>query len=447
MVSNPYVLLAYLLGVTLCVLPLAHILLRRRFQTYAVYFVFMTGFLTFNMAGALSPNILTRVYTPVFYMLLLVVAFVMAALYPILIAMGSAVTHRGGLRPLAPPSPEEETGYARLVWLLLLAGIGGALVTFAGVARPLILRFDLFGNMVELMQMRTEIVMNTPIFTWLSILFFEFPAVAVIIAAILRGVALKEGNQAAARRWGRFLMVGVPIAAVISVSYFHVSVLVNLLAALALAALFVQGRIPARLIARYAVPASLGIVLMYMGKQGFRLTAESLSQLGGLLVHRLFEVYSWGGAIVMYIFPREHSFLHGTSFINFFGLFDYEQINLSTFVYPYIYSDDRGSSPVPAVIEGYANFGWAGALGILAIVVALIIAITLLSWSDRPFHQGIALYLTIKGITVWQVALWFGLMDLTLLFLLPWLWLAYRLFVPRPGRTLAPLYPVPLAEG
>jgi hypothetical protein len=437
--TRPLAVLTVLLALLFSVGPLVHILARHKFQTYSVYFVSVMGFLAFNVVGSLSRNILGRIDTPEFYLLLLVTSLALSGLYPVLIGLAARRTEQGGLRPLAPVAPAMAAGYRRYLWLLLAASLAGAALVFVAVAPPLILRFDLYGNTGELMIQRTHIVLESGLFGWMSIFLFEIPAFLVALLALLRGLAWARNDPQAATGLTRLLLVALPISALLSVSYFHVTMLVNLVVELALVSVYVRGRIPMRLVARYAVPGTVLVVLMYVGKQGTKLTGDSLRDLGALLAHRVFEVYAWGGATVTYLFPAQLDFLRGRSFINYFGLFDFEQVNVSTLVYPYIYGYTNGSSPVPAVYEGYANFGWAGALGVLAVMLVLIGGVSLLSWSNRPFDQALSIYLTVKTLLLWQVALWFGMLDLIMLVAVGMIWVGYRMVVPHTVRGFAAL--------
>ena len=113
--------------------------------------------------------------------------------------------------------------------------------------------------------------------------------------------------------------------------------------------------------------------------------------------------------------------------INVFGAFNYEQVNLSELIYPYIYGElgGIGSAPLPAVFESYANFGWLGVLLSFVVIALLAITITRLSWSRRPIPFALSVFISIKMITIWVAPFWFGILEPTIVFLVAFLFLSY----------------------
>src|ERR1041384_5203888 len=116
--------LLYLATLLLVCAPLVHILVRRGFRTYFPYFVATAGFLVFDLAGSVSPNIVHAVPSRSFQLLLLTNAVGLAALYPFLLVLASTRSREGTLVALEPPPPSVESGYRRFVWLLLARGLG-----------------------------------------------------------------------------------------------------------------------------------------------------------------------------------------------------------------------------------------------------------------------------------------------------------------------------------
>jgi hypothetical protein len=136
----------------------------------------------------------------------------------------------------------------------------------------------------------------------------------------------------------------------------------------------------------------------------------------------------------LHLFPAEFPFLDGRSLPNFAHLFAYAQVDLSRFVYPYIYGDANGSSPVPALYEMYANFGWTGfAIG-LFVVPTYIVALSLLSWRPDPVLNALAMLLLLYGaINLWTVPFWFGALDIPLLVVSAVLWASWQILIAAPG--------------
>lgn len=430
------VFLMYGASLVLTVAPLLHILLNRSFRTYYVYFVAVAGYVVFNVAYCISPNILGSVDSPQFYAMILVTAFALAALYVLLIVMAGAMAERGMAGSVRAPAPSADLHHRR-VFVLLAAGATGLTAAFFAIARPTLLRVDLFGDWLGLMTERSRVMAEAPMFGWFSVFFWDIPALLMVLAVLVRMAHLREGDAGAAVRWRRNLWGGLPVAVFFSVAYFHVLQLAYMLAAMLLAAFVVRGGIPVRLLLRNGIPAAAAIVLMYVAKTGAGFSREAMEATGELLKHRLFEVYAWSGAVATYVFPREHPFLDGRSFVNFMGLFNYEQVNLSAWVFPYIYAGaENGGAPVPAIMEGWANFGWPGALGTLAVVVALIAGVTWMSWTRQPLIQALSIYLATKLLLVWQAPLWFGILAPPMVLFILLVWCAYRILRPVPAAPV-----------
>jgi hypothetical protein len=231
-----------------------------------------------------------------------------------------------------------------------------------------------------------------------------------------------------------------------AVGFLHIIVVVYLFAGVGMVAVFFRGRLPVRLVGRYGGPAMVAIFLLYFAKKGFQLSGAFLADVSATVLHRVVEVYPWAAATTMYLFPERQPFLHGASMINLFGMFHYQQVDLASLIYPYIYNDVTGGAPVPAAFESWANFGWLGALLTIAIICVLAVVVTLLSWTRSPFAFSISVYLTLKSLLLWQAALWFGMLEPTVLVLIAvssaCFWVVRA---SRGGAAHAPVATVPRA--
>lgn len=430
----------YALTMLLCIAPLVHILARGKLRTYFVYFVFGTGHLCLNVVASISPNIVRSVFTPRFQAILLVSAVFYAGVYILLMGLAAGASRVTGLA-LEVPRPTGELVLRRYVKISFGTACAAALFFYVFLARPVIFRFDLYGQWSALINERWEVVFRIPSFNWFSLAFFEIPTMSLILCGVMVEMYTRAGNAASAAWWRRMYWVVLPIGAFFAVGFLHIVVAVYLLAGAGLIAVFYRGRIPMGLMARFGLPALLVIVLLYFVKKGFRFTGEFAAEIGGTISHRIFEVNSWAAATTVYLFPDQLPYLGGASMINFSGRPGVEQVDLASILYPYIYNDVRGGAPAPAVFESYANFGWSGVLVTLLIISGIAVFATLLSWSGNAFNFSMSVYLALKTLLMWQAPLWFGIMDPSLLILLIVAFGGYRvlrLIHPSGARWAGP---------
>jgi hypothetical protein len=431
----------YVASVLAAGLPLVHILARGRLRTYFVYFVFDAGFVALNLLGSISPNIRHNVPSSAFHLLLLLSSLAMLGVYLLLVTVAVGWMQDGRIRPLEAPAPADAAVYRTFVKTLFLGACALAALFYVVVAPPVILRVDLFGQWSALISQRMAVVYS-PSFHWFALAFFEIPALTVLMAATLAALYRQAGRPEEARYWRRTLRWILPPSIFLSVGFLHIIVVVYLAAGVGLVAIFFRGRIPVRLVGRYGGPALVAIFLLYCAKKGFTLSGAFVVDVAGTVLHRVFEVYPWAAATTVYLFPERQPFLHGASMINLFGMLHFQQVDLAALIYPYIYNDVTGGAPVPAAFESWANFGWTGALLTIAITCVLAVLVTLLSWMRSPFAFCISVYLTLKSLLIWQAALWFGMLEPTVLAFLcavgAWFWLV------RAARTVGATAPNPV---
>ena len=415
--SELQVYLVYAATLMLSAGPLLHIVARRKLRLYFVFFVFGCGHLFLNVVASVSPNIRRNVPTDEFHLLLFVTALALCAVYVFLLLLAARIPAPGPI-PLRVPGAGEAAAYRTLVRTMFGGACVVSLAFYALVAPPVILRFDLFGQWQALINERWRVVYEVGTFHWFALAFFEIPLLVLILGAVLSRVHASAGRPAEARAWGRAVRWMLPVAMFLAVGFLHIIVLVYLLTALAMVAAYFRGRIPLRMALRYGTPTLLAIFLLYFVKRGFVLSGAFLAAVSGTVVHRILEVNAWTGATATWLFPQQMPYLRGRSLTNLFGVFDWEQVDLARILYPYIYNDTTGGAPAPALFESWANFGWAGALATVAVICALAVAVTVMSWSRSVFVFSLSLFLTLKSLLLWQAALWFGVLEPTLLVLL-----------------------------
>jgi hypothetical protein len=101
-----------------------------------------------------------------------------------------------------------------------------------------------------------------------------------------------------------------------------------------------------------------------------------LSLFGRYLADRLLFVYAEAHALILQIFPQEHAFFYGQAFANPGGILPFVPVDLSQFL-GYRVLGHLANYASPSFSHGYANFGVAGLLLILAIMTAELVVIQL----------------------------------------------------------------------
>ena len=421
------VYVTYVVSVLLVVVPLADILARKRFQKYFVYFVTCASFLLLNLVGSISPNILDNYPSIEFHLILLASSSFLFLLYFFLLLL-TGTSKKGAIGENLIRS-EQLSGrlYHHYVFVLGALCVCVVIIFSIVVGPPLLFRFDLFGNWPALIEQRTAIVFGPHKFQWFALAFFDMPLFLVILTSVMRLAHRMEGGKGRLNGWRADFRMIITLALLLSVSFLHKTFLIYIIASLALASFILQNRLPAKSILKYSVVAIVLLFVLYFAYTGFTFESSLFTYIGETIFHRAFEVYPWGAAIAVDLFPDKMPFLYGRSMINVFGAFNYEQVNLSELIYPYIYGElgGIGSAPLPAVFESYANFGWLGVLLSFVVIALLAITITRLSWSRRPVPFALSVFILIKMITIWVAPFWFGILEPTTVLLVAFLFLSY----------------------
>ncbi len=424
-------------------LPLLHIWLTGRFALYYSYFVVLAAFFALNLAGAGTENIGNTGQAGALHFSLFVTAAVLSGVYPLLRAMRGNkkpyTSDAGKLRNFAGTS----RSFRKFIWFLFGAVSAGVIPYCMFFVRPLILNAGMFGDFHDLISARTAVLTGAGHFHWVELLLYEVPLFMVIACVIFRQAARRAGLRREYHAWTALAWLVLPWAAVLAVTYMMKMPLIMLLAALFLASMIGSSSLAAKSAAMLAVIFS-ALIPFYMLYFGF--SAERLQYILNIMAHRIFECYPWSAAMGLYLFPSQMGFLDGASLVNYMNLFNFEQVMVGRMIFPYIY-EGTGSAPMPALYELYANYGWTGFAAGHVAIVALILLISRMSWSRRPFAVVAAVYLSLQLISVWMTAFWFGILDLRVLCLmlaLAGLWLAGR--ARGRGGVLPRLDQLPLGE-
>ena len=415
--TREVIYVVYGISLVLTVSPLLHILVRCKLSRYFVYFVATSSFVVLDLVGSISPNVLGEEPALDFHLALFCIAFALFLLYFAIDAMAP----RQATAPLAlrllDSARETRLALACYIGFLLLVGLVGSIAFYLTISPPLLLQFDLLGSAGVLIGRRVEITLSRP-YHWFALVLFEIPLFTVILLNVLRQI---RGPWSGLWRWLFWLVA--PVATVASVMILQKQNILYLLVSFLLVLIAFRNRVPVRPLVAIGLAGAVALWALYriiFGPQFTQLIPSSIA-------HRFIEVAPWSSAIAFGLFPRELPFLEGTSFINFFQMFEYEQANPAKLIYPLLYGNDSGQAPLPAVTEMYVNYGWLGiGIGIL-LAMALVFLVSVLSWSKDVWSFGLAVYLTIKMVFIWLVPFWFGTLEATLVLLVLVLFATFRI--------------------
>jgi len=418
----------YVTSLMLTISPLVHILLRKRLSRYFAYFVATSSFVCLNLLGSISPKVLGTEPSLDLHLALLAIAFALFLLYLAI----DAVAPRPAAASVAPrlldSARDNRFALGCYVALLLTISLVGSVAFYLTISPPLLFAFELFGRWDALTTKRVAITLSRP-YHWYALAIFEIPLFTVILLNVLRHI---QGPRRA--RWSFVFWLVAPVAAVASVLILQKQNVLYVLASFLLVLMVFRNRLPVWPLTAFAVGGAVAVALLYLVLWG----PEGAGGIPASIAHRVFEAAPWSSAAAFALFPAEMPFLQGTSVINFFQMFEYEQVNVALLIYPRVYGDASGQSPLPAVIEMYANHGWPG-IGVgIVVAVGFVFGASILSWSKDVWTFSLAIYLAIKAVFIWLVPFWFGALEPTLLVLVLFLFVTFRTVRALTGGSRLP---------
>lgn len=417
----------YVTSLLLTVSPLLHIIVRKRLSRHFAYFVATSSFLCLNLLGSISPRILGPEPSLGLHLAHVGIAFALFLLYFAIDAVAPRTPTSVALR-LLDSARDNRLALGCYVVLLLLVGLVGSVAFYLTISPPLLFEHELFGRREALTANRVAITFSRP-YHWYALALFEIPLFTVILLNVLRHI---PGPRR--RMWALVFWLVTPVATVASVLLLQKQNVLYLLASLLLVLMVFRNRLPIRPLTAFAAGGATAVALLYLVLWGPGL----IEGIPTAMTHRIFEAVPWSSAVAFDLFPGEIPFLEGTSFVNFFQMFEYEQVNPAKLVYPRIYGDMSGQAPLPAVTEMYANYGWSG-IGIgIALAMGLIFLTSVLSWSSDVWSFSLAVYLAIKTVFIWLVPFWFGVLEATLVTLVFFLFASFRTVRALTGRNRRP---------
>jgi hypothetical protein len=412
-----------ILGFSAVVIPLVALWRRGRLNSQFPWVFGACAFLVLNGPGAFSANVLDGFHSPTFYFLMLATSISLAVAFVLCDRLGVAYDKNVQILGMARVAQSEDTSLRISLILLWLFSLLSVFVFAVAISPPLLFRFDLYGDWEELIATRIAIV-KTANFDWFALGFFDLPLFALILSATMAHVTSQAATPAA-RFWRLARVVALTYATLTSIMFLHRHYVVYVLMAAFLVSVWARGLSVGRAMFFLIIAVST-IFALYAAYGG----TEVVNTLANTMWHRAFEVYPWTAAEVTDVFTREQDFLYGRSIINVFDAFPYEQIDLAAQMYPRIYGNlgigaALGSTPVPAVFESFANFGWTGSVVTLAVLIAAIAGVHVLWRHDSPWIVALSVFLTVKLALFWQGPLWFGFLEPSLLVLVAALTLWY----------------------
>lgn len=241
--------------------------------------------------------------------------------------------------------------YPGATWRVVLAlgwiiCIGVALNYFLQFGTPPLLDILRLQSSADLYALRKEVT-YTIHFNRHSMFFYSVPPVLVALAWTLYRSDLLSRNGA---------YVSLLLGAILAVSFLHKTPLVVVLLVVA-GVDYNYGYMSVRRVFAYGAG---GLMLMLVGYIVY-MKGYSLEWIIGSLLRRLTTPYVESTFFVLDEIPRSWPFFWGTTFPNPRGIIPIESVNLSAFVMEQ-YGGRIGAKPVPSIVEGYANFGWVGAM-------------------------------------------------------------------------------------
>jgi oligosaccharide repeat unit polymerase len=267
-----------------------------------------------------------------------------------------------------------------LLWFIVL------LIIFMS-PKPILLSMLIDGNgngesvsSHGLMEIRKEAT-YTVLFSNIKPFYYFFPSVLSLYGYLL--FCRKELGIVAN-------LLSILVALILSVQFLHKGPMVMLIAQLFLLHYLIKGRLSVVRIIMVIAITSLAILSAY-----FFYTGYINMQLVGNILNRVSVVYV---EILQYGLSYEYSdFLWGVTFPNPMHLFPFEPVRLGGVVFDALYggAGKIGNAPMPALGEGYVNFGW---LGVIIIIGFISLWLIFLSFSYRfalkhPLYLSIWIYL------------------------------------------------------
>jgi hypothetical protein len=292
-------------------------------------------------------------------------------------------------------------------WLIIVCLFICLALLYFRVGPPMFLNSTLVGNMSAFVDARTERLFDTEEGRYVYALGQEFAVLACIGLGFRKGFSQTSAKALSPRKWTTAITLALCVA--ISGYYLQKSRLAYLILAYFFPQIFFAGFKVRRLIKPVAV-----FCLLMVGYYWLLLASgqDQLLRISSQIIHRAFLIVPATSIEVLRIFPEIKHFYGGATMPDWFGLVGHHPVDISKEVYPYLYGDFRGTSPVPSIFSMYANYGGAGILASVVLNGVLTLFCSLLLSRREVWIVIFGLLLMFKLPRIWQTEYWFGILDL-----------------------------------
>lgn len=419
-----FFVLGYTTLVLLVVIPIVFLIRSRLWYQQFILFIYLLSFAVVNVLGlySLIYSVAFPVPSVINWQRTLVGFSIVPISFYLYLPMFKFTPHRGVQRERVDTLHYREDNEAIpaicLLWFIALCLVGlGAIL---GYESPLLLVLrnspsGFFGG--DLSTLRREATRGKV--HWFMIGYNYLPLFLSSYTYVLR---CRRRNLA----YSLLFYVTFVCSAVLSVSFFYKEWIFWLFVSLAIAHIIIHRGVRLKV----WLMVFVGILVLGVSYKVYYPFIKPID-IGRLIVHRLIEVYPMNAGIVFGLFPDRMSFLGGLSFPNPGRIFPYDQVNLSGFVYSFLYGG-KGSAPVPFFVEGYANFGFLG-LALFAFFGHFCVWVVHCLVSQMrmdAFRVAITTFFAVWVVRIWMTNIFYGLLDLTVLVTFVFLATVFRVIAP-----------------
>lgn len=406
----------YILLVVLVTAPLVFMLKTRLWEDYFLFFLSLSAFAFLDVYGLYalehsvyleSPDFVNFSRVFIAYLLVIVSFYIM---FPIYQALGPS---RLALRwsRITPYIGDKRLGTATVCLLWCFCAVIIAYYFISSGTRPLLV--DLAEGRLagvgfnELVARRS--VQGFVGFQWFAVAFYKIPTFIVLYTYSLR-------HFFPSRAYSRLFWLSLGTALILSLTFLAKGIAVFMFVDIAMAATLLQSQIRIRnlLIALVGLAIAFGLYNVFFAAQ------VPFTSIGIVMWHRIIEAYSMAAGVILSLFPEHLPFFNGVTINNPRGLLPYQNVDLASVVYDYLYGVGHGGATFSAVWEGYANFGYLG-LAVFTMLIQFLVFSMHLAFrlaSKSAFTFALFVFLSFEVIDIWMNSLFYTILDIPFLFTL-----------------------------
>ena len=325
----------------------------RLWHSYFLYFIFLLSFAVLNIYGSYSFIYSIYIDTPEInfsnsFIGLLIITLSFYFILPIYQTFGrSNISIKW--TDLSCDLQEKKFG---VLSALLLWGICTFIILAYIILRGNLPLFQFRSTIIDLTFSQMIDIRSKAGFTkfhWYAIGFYYIPIFLTIYTYTLKRLMPSKMHSILF-----YITLGMGI--LLSVSFLFKMFVVFLFLSIGMAEIFISFKIQKRALL-IGVICLIPLLCLYK----IYYPVSSFVEISKLIIHRIFEVYSMATGISFSNFPNTIPFLEGVTINNPGNIFPYTHVNLSHLIFSILYGGS-GGAPVPAIVEGYVNFGFSGLL-------------------------------------------------------------------------------------